>query len=129
MCAVMSSYGDSIYIDDDSDEEVQCLQQNDIEDDTEEVQLLHETRNESENPTDSHNALVQELKKKKLMTTVVDSLEAAYELYCEYAHSCGFSVRKRKQYYVKGTQYFSVQSKILKNLTTKASLIMKSWRP
>jgi hypothetical protein len=45
--AVMSSYVDSIYIDDSSDKEVQCVQQNDIEHDAEEVQLLHETWNDS----------------------------------------------------------------------------------
>jgi hypothetical protein len=44
------------------------------------------------------------------MTTVVDSLEATYELYCEYAHACGFSVRKGKQYYVKGTNI--IRSKV-----------------
>jgi hypothetical protein len=57
--------------------------------------LFNETKNESENPTKSRDALVKELEK-KLMTTVVDSSEATYELYCKYAHACGFSVRKGK---------------------------------
>jgi hypothetical protein len=70
---------------------------------------LHETRNEYENLPNSRDAIVVELEK-KLMTTVVDSLDAAYELYCEYAHACGFSVRKGKQYYVKGTKI--IKSKV-----------------
>jgi hypothetical protein len=92
----MSSYSDCIYIDDDSDGEVQFARQNDVEDDTEEVQMLHKTMDEFENPTGSRDALIKELEQ-KLMSTVVDSSKAAYELNCEYAHACGFSVRKGKQ--------------------------------
>jgi hypothetical protein len=100
---VMSSYGDSIYIDNDSDGEVQFVTQNDVEDDSEDVQLLHKTMNEFENPTGSRDTLIKELEQ-KLLNTVVDTPEAAYELYCDYAHACGFSVRKGKQYYVHGTK-------------------------
>jgi hypothetical protein len=79
MCAAMSSYGDSIYVDDGSDKEFECVLQNDSANDTEEVQLLNETGNESENPADSRKDLVQELEK-KLTKTVVESEQAAYEL-------------------------------------------------
>jgi hypothetical protein len=99
----MSSYGDTIFIDDGSEEEFRCVQQSGSEYDTDEVQLLDSMNTESENPADSRDSLVQECEK-KLTNTIVGSAEAAYDLYCEYAHACGFSVRKGKQYYVQGTK-------------------------
>ncbi|KAG0469595.1 hypothetical protein HPP92_015651 [Vanilla planifolia] len=42
--------------------------------------------------------------KKDLMAPIVDSEKEAYNLYCDYAHYAGFSVRKGKKTYFIGTK-------------------------
>jgi hypothetical protein len=59
LCVGISSYNDNIYIDYGSNEEIQFVQKNDIEDHMEEVQVLHEARNESENQVDGRDTIIQ----------------------------------------------------------------------
>ncbi|KZV31556.1 hypothetical protein F511_07407 [Dorcoceras hygrometricum] len=53
------------------------------------------SRSEIEVPTE--NSIVDVLKSKLEVGSIVNNLEEAYLLYCQYAHAKGFSVRKGEQ--------------------------------
>ncbi|XP_059284934.1 protein FAR1-RELATED SEQUENCE 5-like [Lycium ferocissimum] len=71
------------------------------------AELLEDIRAEDENEKKNQEEVSEDViieLEGKMKNQIVKDEKEAYMLYCEYAHSKGFSVRKDKQYYFQGSE-------------------------